>query len=379
MAALAFLTSVLYWPGVAGAAEVPRWAFLAFTVPWLLREQRLTAAHVAGGLFLAWAVITMAWNAAPQDGVGALLTLFVLMVCFCLGSQLSGLRQVIIGAGLGVTVSSALAIAQYSGYATTQTGWHSIFTMVHGWGPAYGLFVNGNYMAEAAALVLVAAVSERIWWLIPGLLPALVLPDARGAMLAAAVALVVSVWRSRWIWSIIAIAGVAVTFYIAHKGLGSMTERLYFWHSTWNGITLFGHGIGSFWAVYPLFDLRPAMPIELFNLPENAHNEFLTVAFETGIVGLVLFCAFCLTLAGPLGTARLVLIALFVESCFAFPIHLPVTGFLGMVAAGHAVRNRYLLRDCVSRVRNLGAQGLARPRLSDGHALFEYGGPRHAV
>jgi hypothetical protein len=334
MPVLAFLASALYWPGIAGAATVPRWALLAFVVPWVLREQRMSAAHVAGGVFLAWAAMTMVWNPAPLDGIGALLTLLTLACCFLLGNQLTNLRGVIIGAGLGLTVSSAVSVAQYLGF-------HPVGT----YGLVSGLFVNGNYMAEAAALIVVGAVAERIWWLIPGLLPALFLPDARGAVVATALSLMVHFRYVKGIWWLYGLMSVCLGLYIAAKGYGSIGERLTIWQETLDGVTIFGQGIGSYWSFFPAY--------------EYAHNEFLHVAFETGIVGLVLFCTFCVTLAGPMDTARLVLIALFVESCFASPIHWPTTGFISMVAAGHAVWSRYLLRNGIDRVRSFGQAGLA--------------------
>jgi hypothetical protein len=364
MILLAFLATALYWPRVEGAVTTPRWALLAIAVPWLLREQRSTAAHVAGGVFLLWAGLTMAWNPAPLDGFGALLTLFVLACCFCLGTQLASLRPVIIGGAAALGISSVIAIAQY-------VGLHPILTQT----VVSGLFVNGNFMAEAAAMVLVAAVAERLWWVLPGVLPALVLPFARGAALACGVALIVHFRRSAFLWSVVGGAVTATALYIAVKGGADISERLTIWQSTLNGVTLFGHGIGSFWSVYPAYDLRGAVT----STPEFAHNEFLHVAFELGIVGLVLFVTFCVTLAGPLDTARLVLIVVLVESLFEFPLHEPTTAFLGMVAAGCAVRNRFVLWRGAADGRGFSAAGMADGELRAFHAFAAGGGSHYAV
>jgi O-antigen ligase len=362
---LAFFTSALYWPGTLSPVIAPRLALLALVIPWLLREQRLTAAHVAGLAFLAWAAVTMFWAASPLDGIGAMLTLFILAVCFCLGNQSANLRRVYIGAGLALWLSSAIAIAQYLGFRPLPSVT-----------PISGLFVNGNFMAEAAALVIVAAVVERIWWLIPGLLPALVLSGSRGAMLACVLALAIH-FRAHWriTLPVLALAAIGLVAHAYQFGDSSSVERLQIWHSAINGVSLFGHGIGSFWSSFPSFDLRPTA----FTHPEHAHNEFLNVAFELGLVGLVLLCGFCATLAGPLDTARLVLIALLVESIFEFPLHEPTTAFLGMVAAGHAVRNRYLLWDFVVGRRGIGAAWLARAKLPRGHAVAHSGRPLRAL
>ena len=335
---LAFAVAVAFWPGIAGAATTPRWAIIG-AAAFLLRDRSATIADLWFGLFVGWSALTLLWTGvALWDGIGALLILALLFSGFWLGNQLTTLRPVYIGAGLGLTVSSLIATAQ-------AFGWQSVPHIT----PISGLFVNGNFMAEAAALILVAAVAERIWWLVPCLLPAVTLPMSRGAILSAAAALMVH-YRARWrvLVPIVMVAAAAAMFAMLHKtnAEASLIDRLGIWQSAANGLTFFGHGVGSVWSQFPAYDMRPLPHVET---PENLHNEFLNVAFEVGAIGLVLFCGLCLTLAGPLDAARLVLIALLVESCFEFPLHMPATGFLGMVAAGHAVRSRYLLRDIALR------------------------------
>lgn len=349
MGAVAFLATALYWPGVIAPVTTPRWALIALVVPWLLRECRLTAGHVAGIALFAWAAATILWDAAPLDGAGALLIALMLGCCFWLGSQIADLRPLYIGAACGLALSSVVAIIQYFGYAP-----FPVMTVIS------GLFVNGNLMAEAAALIAVAVVAERMWGLLPLVLPALVLPHARGALLACAVALAVH-YRAelRRYWPTVAAVAVSIGALLFMNGGPSGDERLLIWRSAASGVTIFGHGLGSFWIVFPAYDIRPVVT----GLPEYAHNEWLNVAFELGVVGLLLFCVFCASLAGPLDTARLVLIALAVEAFFAFPLHEPTTGFLGMVVAGHAVRNRYLLRDIAGRGRGVGRAWLARAGL----------------
>jgi hypothetical protein len=342
---LSFLAAALYWPGTISPSETPRFALLAL-IPFLLRGFQVTAAHAAGLLFIAWAVASLFWTPAPLDAINALLVLFILGCCFCLGSQIENMRPVYIGAALGLSLSSVIAIAQWLGY-------HPLPKMT----AISGLFVNGNFMAEAAALIVVALVAERIWWAVPMVLPALVLPLARGAMLACAVSLLLNFRHRREFWIVLAAVPLVAAAYIAAKGvdLSSVNDRFGIWQATLANVPMFGHGLGSFRFLFPSIDIR----ILASSSPEFTHNEFLFVAFELGVVGLALFLAFCLTLAGPLDTARLVLIALFVEMCLEFPTHLPTTGFVGLVAAGHAVRNRYVLRDFFVRGRRISGAGLA--------------------
>lgn len=356
MAALGALTTAAYWPGISGAATSPRWATMA-AVPWLLRQQRMTAAHWIGGAFIAWSAATLLWTASPLDGGKALFIELMAAACFCLGSQLTSLRGLWVGAALGMTVSSGFAIAQLLGFVPFQTI-----------NQTAGLFLNGNYMAEAAALVLVALVAERLWWLIPGVIPALMLPDARGAVLAAGLGLGLH-YRRHWAILVSGAVFIAVTATLMslHHQHTDITQRLEIWQSAFDGVTWFGQGLGSFMSA---IDLRAGA-----TLPEYAHNELLHIAFELGVVGLVLAVAFLASLAGPFNAARLVVAAVLVEACFAFPLHLPVTLFLGMVAAGHAVRSTDLLRRGALPGRMDGAAGAARKQSGAGAPR----GARYAV
>lgn len=366
--ALGFLATSLYWPGIAGAASTPRWAILFATVPWMLCPPRLvvSAAHVAGMAFIGWAILTLAWGLSPLDGINDVAVLLLLAACFCLGHQSDNLRPLIIGAALGLTVSSAVAVAQWNGVQLVRD---------NAVGIPGGLFVNGNFMAEAAALVLVGVVAERLWWLIPGLMPALLLPHARGAVLAVVIAMM-AMFRSK-IEVVVALGGALVlgAAYTAMHLDGQIADRLEMWDVTIRNLNTFGHGIGSFWVGYA--DLDPQNVIT--TSPTHPHNELLHIAFELGVVGVILALAFCATLIGPIDTPRLILIALAVEACFAFPTHTPATAFIGLVAAGHAVRNRYLLCNVAVRGRGTVAPRMVRPGLWPRARSYNDGGARHAV
>jgi len=338
--ALGFLATSLYWPGVAGAATTPRWGAMLLIVPLLIRDVKASPAHWWGVAFLVLALVSVAWTPDPLNAGNQMFMLLLWLALFCLGSQSDDLRPFYIGCIAGLAISSMIALWQFM-------GWHPVRERYVGALPS-GLFINGNYLAEAAGLAMVAAVSERMWWALPVLAPSLLLPQARGALVAVAAALAAYFWcRSRTI-SVVLLTVIAVAggWVLIHPD-PAWAERLDIWRSTVAGLTFWGHGLGSFWALYPALDLRVAPGA----LPDHAHNEFLQTAFELGVPGLVLALAFCVTLAGPIDTSRLVLIALAVESCFAFPLRLPATVAIGLLAAGHAVRDRYVLRDLVVRWR----------------------------
>ena len=317
--ALAFAITVAFIPGIEGGATTPRWALIAFVVPWLLRDRhRFSVADLAAGLFLVWSSLTLWWSPAVLDGIGELLILVLLFSCFWLGHQITDMRPVWIGAGLGIAVSSAIALAQSLGLPL----------IVGERTTTAALFANGNFMAEAAALVLVAALVERIWWLVPLLLPAFLLPLQRGSLLAAALALGVYVFGRPRAIVVAAFMGIVLLLVaVAGKNPASIDMRLDAWRAALSHLSFFGHGLG----------------VGALVVPPYLHNEFLNVAFETGLPGVLLLALLCLPLFGPLNAARCVLVAFAVEACFAYPLHLPVTGFLASIAAGFALRDWLVL------------------------------------
>ncbi len=366
--ALGFLVSSLYWPGIAGAASTPRWAALFIIVPLLLFDRKLAAPHWALLAFVGIAAASLLWTPAQFDGMGELFVFVICAALFFLGSQTDDLRPFIVGCVAGLGISSAICILQAAGIQPMAERALS---------PApFGLFVNGNYLAEAAALVAVAAAAERMWWALPVLAPALILPQARGAVLAVAIAAVAYFWnKSRVVSVALCLSMACIGVWVVQHLDGASSERLTMWQSTIAGLTFWGHGVGSFWMAYPAFD----QGVIVDSMPAHPHNEFLHIAFELGTPGVLAALAFCLMLAGPIDTSRLILVALLVEACFAFPLHLPTTAAIGFIAAGHAVRTRYLLGSFALRGRGIVPARVAMPGLWARTRSTQYGGANHAV
>lgn len=340
LAAFGFLISSAYWPGISGASTAPRWIIAAIalsTALFFIRRIKFTIAHLAGTAYLIWAALSLLWTSAPLDSIGAWFVI-PLACAFCLGSTTQDLRPLWVGAALGVTVSSLLAIGQW-----------------YGWRPfpeiesPSGTFVNRNFLAEFAVLVAAACVTERLWWALPGLLPAIILTQARGAWVALFVVSLVSLRQ----WSRPLAHGIALWCFMLACGVGAswlgdgwkltgITTRLWLWLDTVQGLTWMGHGIGSFYVTFPAFATHFNT---LASRPEHAHNEILEIAFELGPVGVLLALAFCATLWGRVTAARLVLIAAAVESLGEFPLHSPAAGVLVLFAAGHCARDLGSIRD----------------------------------
>jgi hypothetical protein len=347
MFALGLLVTAAYWPWLWSPATTPKWIVLSIVSCALLlyRNERipLTGAHLAGCALISWATLSVAWSPVPLYSLNGLWQTAILpAVCFCLGSQTPQLRPLFIGAGLGMAVSSAVSIAQLAGWID----WQTINI------PS-GLFLNKNFMAEAAALVLIWLIAERVWWFAVPVMPAIALAGARGALLALGVGLALELWRRpSWIIGGLLVADMALfgAGMVQHTAV-STTERLDIWADATDGIGMFGSGIGSYgFMSHPLWPDGHTM---------HAHNDMLELVYELGMIGLGLAALFVWELRGPLNSARLVLIVFAVEACFAFPAHLPVTMALAALAAGNAVRDRVMVRRVATHRRNFGNPGLA--------------------
>jgi hypothetical protein len=340
MFALGLLVTAAYWPGILSPAAVPKWAALSILAPGLLlyRQQSVpfTTAHLVGICLILWCALTILWSVSPFDSIGALWQIaFLPAICFCLGSQDQSLRPLFIGAGVGMAISSAVAIAQLAGWVD----WPSINV------PS-GLFLNKNFMAEAAALVLIWLVAERVWWLVALVAPAIALTDARGALLGLGLGLLL-LFRQRRDWATGALLA-AVTTLFAHAmlvhGTATIAARGDIWADATDGIGIFGNGLGTFGVNQLQSDASHS----------HAHNDALELTSDLGLIGLGLAVLFVRELLGSLNPARLVLIVFAVEGCFAFPLYLPTTLAIAALAAGGAVRDRVVVRHIVRGGRNFG-------------------------
>lgn len=440
IAAFSFLLSVLFIPGITGAGTTPRWALAAVCLPILLhccrpgvpvlgvlgfdshrlglqlRESHgtryggstplgnaFTTAHIFGLLFLCYAALSLTWTPQLGDGLDALVKLVVIAEAVWLGSLLEDLKPIIIGFGLGMWVNPALMLLGVDIPHTSD-------------GPA-GLFVNSNVLGEIAALVLCAAVFYRgehavhgipgiwrgmsnwrsahsraalhralpLWWLIPGILPALYLSHCRSAFLAVAGTVVIWLWSKscvavastrfdftvpallRWIaarfamYMVVVLGGLGIGAVLLIGSPSSIQQRLDMWGAVLPQLTFFGHGLGSFYTLYPLYS-----PFDtLLQRPDHLHNDWLEWWFELGAIGIVLCAAF-------LWSARsTILAALTIEALFGFPLHMAATAVLGGIVAGHAVRGRAGLRNGLAAWRALVCTGHDGPFPGVGCGEFE--------
>lgn len=355
MFALGLLIPIAYIPQWTGMLVITGWSVLSVSLPFLLYNRiEMRLPHWLGLGFLAYATLAIAWSPVWQQAIWDLWLLYILAGCWLLGAT-RDCSKLILGVACGIGISTMLAIPQ-------SFGWGGIFE--EGWGPngtyyiPAGLFVNHDMFGEAAALSTVALIVTRQWWPLILTLPPIYWTECRSALvgLSAAGAL----WlidRFRWkalIGLIPLGAGVGV-FVFRHGWDGSIALRLAMWQDTLAGLTVFGHGPGSFFMLYPEFAVHTDT---MATRPESAHNDFLELVFEFGIGSLLLFALLASSLLSR-SADRYLFVAFCAVAFFSFPIRMPVEGLLGMVALGSMCRDR---RISWSYFHRWGSTRLARAR-----------------
>jgi O-antigen ligase len=341
-----FVLAAMFWPGQAGAAEVSRWAVVALGCPALLFliKVRVTAVHCVSAAFLAWATLSIAWSTVFDDALNGWLQLVFLACAFVVGSSIASLMPLYRGLALGLAISSGVAVAQQI------TGEPLVSVMYNASAPP-GLFVNPNVLGWSIAPVFVILLAQKTWIdaiLALMILPGLIVSECRAAIGAAAICVIALLWlRNKY-----AAGGLAVVvalFVVSalprYVDAASLDMRLDMWRDIVSGITPFGHGIGSFYATYPLFDHHLAHEAAYWIQLSHAHNDGLEVLFEFGFVGFGLL-ALLVTMA--LRRAELPertgLVCIGIIALAGFPLYQPFTGCLAAFVAGHATRNWHRLR-----------------------------------
>jgi O-antigen ligase len=333
-----FALMTAWWPGVSGAATTPRWdlGVLLAVAMYFAPRVDLTTVHKIGIGLIGWLFFSLIWSEGRLDGIDAAFKILIAGCAFVVGSQLRSDRALMIGAAIGIVVNVVIAAAQAH-------GWRGIEVMEASGG--FGaLFYNGERLAGAAALVAVwVATSGRVWVraLLPLLLVALILGGSRGAWIALAAGLIVSVKHFRWTLGMTAAIGALTVLLWRDTGAlnAANYERIAIWNDSLMALDFFGHGLGSFRESFPahadLFDIAARG-----TRPEHPHNELLWIAYEGGLPALVALLGFALAVwSGASGRLRSVLAAFGALALFGSPLHDPATLILGALCAGFAVRD----------------------------------------
>jgi hypothetical protein len=178
----------------------------------------------------------------------------------------------------------------------------------------------------------------------------------RSPWLAVGVCGVAYLWQRSRVLGGIALAALPAALYVGSLPIwvhahifDSVWERAGTWQDTLSGFTMFGRGLGSFIATFPLFQHHTSA---LFLRFEEAHNDPLQIIYELGIGGLVLIglIGWQITKANR-SPAWYGLLAFIIEGLFGFPLIKPVTSIIAFACAGAVFGRRDFVRELLVFVR----------------------------
>jgi hypothetical protein len=244
--------------------------------------------------------------------------------------------RVMLATGWGLAVSAVITIPQWF-------GWRGVEVVNCAGHCAAGLFLNPDNLGMAVAPVLVWAELREKSAVLQGLLGiALVLTAARVPIVAAGFGLMVGFFfTKRPGRMLLTAAAFAAALAYAFLGFGkgaSFDQRLIIWSATWQAMTTWrGHGLGWFFAA-AVFHQDPSHVLAW----QNAHSDILQAAAELGI-GIIPFAvvaAWCALARAPWAEKAAFLTAM-AQTAVAFPLHLPVSGFVAALLAGRMAHHRY--------------------------------------
>lgn len=308
-----------FWCGLTGWMIPTGWPYLSVTLPFLTKFRL--------NLFLAWAILALAWAPVLVQGVYDVWRIGLLSAAFLLGTSREP-RGLFIGMALGMWVSCAVSVAQWLGHSPV------VFAANLPFVPA-GLFFNPDIMGEVACLISIYLIIEGMWWPLVGVLPCLAMSESRVALCAFTATLAIFLWRRlRWY----GLAITTITFLVLGTGLWlsnktlslSLTPRIALWEDTLDGLTLWGRGPGSFMITYPIFAARTDT---MDTRPENAHNDYLELWYQYGPGSLIIVPVLATAIFS--GSAEgFVVLGFALIALLSFPAAMSVEGFIGAYCMG---------------------------------------------
>lgn len=325
MLALGLLSSLAIVVGQTTQWAVLSIGLLALT---LWRKVEITFLHWVGLAFLAWACLSLSWTYDWYDGGWGLWILAIIALSFWLGSALPSLRSIYIGLALGLTVSSIFSIAEFFDWQGVATAYpHCHGNPAIEWRTCWkvaGLYHNPMLHGELLAITLVALLSERLWLLVPGLLPGFILAGSRGAIVALVMGGTAVLVRKPL--AILTLGGIFALAFATYLG-PSDSDRFAIWRIALQGMTWLGYGPGSFSGV-----ATATMH------PEHVHNDYLQLAFEYGSGSLLLLFLYACAILQTNAKEWPVFLTFSILALFSFPLYVPMLAFLGAASTGRLAR-----------------------------------------
>ena len=377
-AVLALLFGVLALLSVAGYPEPRRWVFIAIAASLALfdgvrrlsrsRELTVDLGDAILTALIAFGALSLFWSANRNGGIQ---TVIIACAMFALLAYLKRCASdtILTGISIGVGIAALGALgtnmwlpnAQYSGFANSGYAAEALLLCVPFVWPLWRfrtLLARGFVVAVAVAVIgyIVIWTPSMIGFFVAGMFAvilSLVYAFRRGATLG---------WLCVAAWLVVP----PLAAWVGWDQL-NLTSRLLYRAEIWLNTLLmasvrplFGHGLGSFIEVFPLYkeahgDLMPFINPTFESYvteAEAAHNEPVQLFAELGLVGLLPFLALvALTLragvrrlaADPFAAAgAAAVVTVLGESLLEYPFQRAATLFLAVLAFAFAARGAEL-------------------------------------
>jgi hypothetical protein len=326
------IAATCFIPGYTGTAIPTQWAFFSITLPFFLwRPHTSPGLQWLGPTIATAALLSLWWVPNLYDAGYGLWLLGLWALAFHLGTTNIDLLALFRGLAVGLTISSAIAIAQALGLQPVLTAP----------GPPAGLLFNSTLLGATTALVLIVLVCQRQWLYIPGLLPALYLSNSRGAF-----AILAATTVARFAPWYITIACLCLGLGILSASPSSSDiQRLMLWGISIQGFNILGHGIGSFSSLIYYNPTEHYPNAVGFIQAGFAHNDYLQLWFELGIAAIPFYITYILALRQSSHVLWPAFVAFAILGLFYFPLWCPLPSFIGCVLAGRLLTTRRCLRD----------------------------------
>ncbi|MEW5691853.1 MAG: O-antigen ligase family protein [Candidatus Hydrogenedentota bacterium] len=300
-------------------------------------------------LFIVWMIISLFWSINYKISAVTIiswLSIFLYAGLLTANINTNSLgRQILFLLAIFLFIVSAIGILQYY-------GWDKIlkFGVLQNWeGDVITVFGNPNFTADflisiVPVVLCTALETKKVIYVISGLLGlfTIFLTRSRGAELGISISLLFLIFGYRKIINkrvlIGLIAGVILVFGFNFTNISSQIKetitdvekgfRLLAYISTLELIkNNFNKGVGidNFVVVYPLYDIHKKEGRYLELKTNEAHNDFLQVFAETGIIGISFFVTFLIFVFMKKGGYIYGIIALLIQSLFNFPLQIITT------------------------------------------------------
>lgn len=335
--AICLWVPVIFFEGLPGATNAPEAGLLLLIIGWLamLRPEprigRILRAHwrvlLAIGLFCTWAAITLLWAPDRQRGLEAMLSYLEVVVIYVIVltalASTRWIRLLMLCFALGVAASVTIGLV----------GGGALGGALYEDGRLKGGMSDPNYLALVivAALAMIGGLLPSIRtllgrWMMSTLLVGLLLvglsaTGSRGGLIGAAAAVLGALWLQRGrrlpvvalLCAALAVGGTWFT--LNPQALERMTTDKYggsgradLWQLAWREAQdhpLRGVGLDNFAAAATPYLREPGLlqGVKHIERGQEAHNLYLGLLAETGIIGLLLY------LVIPLSSLRAAVVA----------------------------------------------------------------------